>query len=436
MSLAKNSLAKDIELYFDRLWPLLRSITGEGVRQTHDILSELVKLERREIPTGTQVFDWIIPKEWKVNEAYLIDPNGKQILDVRENNLHLVNYSVPFRGMLSRNDLDPYLYSLPDKPTAIPYVTSYYAPRWGFCLSQYERDALPEGNYQVVVGTELFDGSLTLSEAVLPGESKDEVLISTYTCHPSLASNELSGPLVAAFLYRKLAKLESRRLTYRFVFLPETIGAITYLQLRGEHLKNHLIAGYVVTCIGDAGSFTYKRSRQSSLCANLALVDRAAEHTLRHSQKLHKILDFSPLGSDERQYCSPGFNLPVGSLMRSQYGTYPEYHTSLDNKSLVSFKAMAESVEMYLNIMKTLEANRTYHNLFPYGEPQLGKRGLYETIGRNTIPELSSAVFWLLNYADGEHDLLWMAEKSGYSIELLHKAAQACLEANLIWVTS
>lgn len=426
------SLAKEIETYFDRLWPILRSITGEGVRQTHDILSEIVKLERTEISSGTQVFDWTIPKEWKVNEAYIIDPNGKRILDVKENNLHLVNYSIPFRGILSKSELGGHLYSLPDKPTAIPYVTSYYSPRWGFCLSQQERDKLPDGNYQVVVDTELFEGSLTLSEAVLQGESQDEVLISTYTCHPSLASNELSGPLVTAFLYKELARLEHRRLTYRFVFLPETIGAITYLHLRGEHLKKHLVAGYVVTCIGDAGNFTYKRSRQSSIGPTLALVDRAAEHVLKHSERAYKVLDFSPLGSDERQYCSPGFNLPVGSLMRSQYGTYPEYHTSLDNKDFVSFEAMAESVQMYLSVMKTLEQNRIYKNLFPHGEPQLGKRGLYETLGRNTIPELSSAVFWLLNYADGEHDLLDIAEKSDYSVELLDKAAKACLEAKII----
>lgn len=421
------SLAKELENYFDRLWPILRSITGLGVRQTHDILSELVRLERTEVPSGTQVFDWTVPKEWKANEAYLIDPHGKRLLDVRDNNLRLVNYSVPFRGVISKNELEQHLYSLPDKPTAIPYVTSYYAPRWGFCLSQHERDALPDGNYQVVIDTEMIDGSLTLSEAVLPGESADEVLISTYTCHPSLANNELSGPLVAAFLYRELARLEQRHFTYRFVFLPETIGAITYLHLRGEHLTKHLVAGYVVTCIGDAGNFTYKRSRQET-----SLADRAAEHTLKHSGKPYKTLDFSPLGSDERQYCSPGFNFPVGSLMRSMYGTYPEYHTSLDNKSFISFEAMAESVQMYLRVMKTLESNRLYKNLFPHGEPQLGKRGLYETIGRNTIPELSSAVFWLLNYGDGEHDLLWIADKSGYSIELLGKAAQACLEVGII----
>jgi aminopeptidase-like protein len=431
-TITSMSLAKEIESYFDRLWPILRSITGEGVRQTHTILSELVPLERFEIPTGTQVFDWTIPKEWRVREAYVIDPNGTRILDVRNNNLHLLNYSVPFQGVLSKSELNDHLYSLPDKPDAIPYITSYYAPRWGFCLSQHERDALLDGDYQVVVDTELIDGSLTLSEAVLPGESKEEVLLSTYTCHPSLANNELSGPLVTAFLYRALAALPKRRLTYRFVFLPETIGAIAYLQLRGEHLKKHLVAAYVVTCIGDKGNFTYKRSRQET-----SLADRAAEHclkqhSLKHSAKPHSILSFSPLGSDERQYCSPGFNLPVGSLMRSMYGTYPEYHTSLDNKNFISFEAMAESVEMYLTILKALESNRTYTNLYPHGEPQLGKRGLYETLGRNTIPELSSAVFWLLNYSDGNHDLLWIAAKSGYGIELLEKAAQACLEAGLI----
>jgi aminopeptidase-like protein len=420
------SLADDIAIYFDRLWPILRSITGAGVRQTHDILSELVKLERHEIPTGTPVFDWVIPKEWVVREAYVIDPSGKRILDIQENNLHLLNYSIPFRGVVSKGELEQHLYSLPNQPTAIPYVTSYYAPRWGFCLSQQQRDTLPEGDYQVFIDTEMIDGSLTISDAVLPGETEQEVLISTYTCHPSLASNELSGPLVAAFLYQKLSKFKKRRLTYRFVFLPETIGAIAYLSLRGEHLKNSLVAGYVVTCIGDAGNFTYKRSRSYP-----SLADRVAEHVLKHLGE-SKVIDFSPLGSDERQYCSPGFNLPMGSLMRSMYGTFPEYHTSLDNREFISFAAMAESVETYFKVMMALENNVFYKNLFPYGEPQLGKRGLYETLGRNTIPELSSAVFWLLNFTDGEHDLLAIAEKSGFSIELLQQAVQACLDTGLI----
>jgi aminopeptidase-like protein len=421
------SLADDIAIYFDRLWPILRSITGAGVRQTHDILSELVNLEHYEIPTGTPVFDWVIPKEWVVREAYVIDPSGKRILDIQENNLHLLNYSIPFRGVISKEELEQHLYSLPNQPTAIPYVTSYYAPRWGFCFSQQQRDTLPEGDYQVFIDTEMIDGSLTISEAVLPGETEQEVLISTYICHPSLANNELSGPLVAAFLYQKLSGLKKRRLTYRFVFLPETIGAIAYLSLRSEYLKKNLVAGYVVTCVGDAGNFTYKRSRSYP-----SLADRAAEHVLKHLDKASKVIDFSPLGSDERQYCSPGFNLPMGSLMRSMYGTFPEYHTSLDNRDFISFTSMAESVETYFKVMMALENNVFYKNLFPYGEPQLSKRGLYETLGRNTIPELSSAVFWLLNFADGEHDLLAIAEKSGFSIELLQQAVQACLDTGLI----
>lgn len=421
------SLADEIAIYFDRLWPIFRSITGTGVRQTHDILSEIVNLERHEIPTGTPVFDWVIPKEWVVREAYIIDPSGKRILDIQENNLHLLNYSLPFRGNVSKQELEQHLYSLPDKLTAIPYVTSYYAPRWGFCLSQQQRDTLPEGDYQVFIDTEMIDGSLTISEAVLKGETEQEVLISTYTCHPSLANNELSGPLVAAFLYQKISKLKKRRLTYRFVFLPETIGAIAYLSLRGEHLKQNLAAGYVVTCIGDAGNFTYKRSRSYP-----SLADRAAEHVLKHLGQESKVIAFSPLGSDERQYCSPGFNLPMGSLMRSMYGTFSEYHTSLDNREFISFTAMAESVETYFKVMMALENNVFYKNLFPYGEPQLGQRGLYETLGRNTIPELSSAVFWLLNFADGEHDLLAIAEKSGFSIKLLQQAVQACVDTGLI----
>ena len=420
----KESLA-DIEHYFDRLWPILRSITGAGVRETHDILSELVRLERFEIPTGTKVFDWEIPKEWNLKEAYVIDPNGKRILDIAENNLHLINYSVPFRGILSKTELDKQLHSLPDQPDAIPYLTSYYKERWGFCLSQRQREQLPEGNYEVIIDAQHCDGSLTLSEAVLEGKSKQEVLISSYTCHPSLANNELSGPLVAAFLYKRLAKLKKRHLTYRFVFLPETIGALAYLSLRGEHLRENLVAGYVVTCIGDDAPFTYKRSRQET-----SLADRAAEHCLKGVT--HKLLPYSPIGSDERQYGSPGFNLPIGSLMRSMYGTYPEYHSSLDNKNFISFEALQGSVDKYEEICLTLEHNRSYLNLFPYGEPRLDKHGLYDSFGHSSVPDLTQKVLWLLNYSDGKHDLLDIAEKSGFSLLSLHKAAQACLKAGLL----
>jgi aminopeptidase-like protein len=419
-------IEEELEAYFDRLWPLLRSITGDGVRQTHGILGELLPLTRFEIPTGTEVFDWTVPPEWVVREAYVAAPDGQRLLDVHENNLHLVNYSAPFRGRLSRRELEQYLYSRPDLPQAVPYVTSYYDRRWGFCISHDDRLRLPEGDYDIVVDTDLIDGSLTISEAVLPGETPQEILISTYTCHPSLANNELSGPLVAAFLYRQLAALEARRLTYRFVFLPETIGSVAYLAMRGDHLLERLVAGYVVTCVGDAGPFTYKRSRRRN-----SIADRAALHCLRRWPEA-RIVDFFPSGSDERQYCSPGFDLPVGSIMRTMYGKYPEYHTSLDDKSLISFAAMRETIELYARTCRVIDRNRSYVSLKPLGEPQLGKRGLYPTIGGQAGTERIEALLWLLNYSDGKHDLLAIADRSGIDFEVLAEAADKCIEHRLL----
>lgn len=426
MTESRTETQGEIAAYFDRLWPILRSITGVGVRESHDILAELLPLERFEVPSGTQVFDWTVPQEWVVRDAYVVTPDGRRILDVRENNLHLVNYAVPFRGQLSRTELDAHLYSLPEQPDAIPYVTSYYAPRWGFCLTHRERQRLPEGTYEVVVDTEHTGGSLTLSEAVLPGESGEEVLLSTYTCHPSMANNELSGPLVTAFLYRRLAGWEGRRHTYRFAFVPETIGALAYLKLRGKTLKRRLVAGYVVTCAGDDAPFTYKRSRRGDTVA-----DRAALHVLGKYPDT-KVHAFFPQGSDERQYCSPGFDLPVGSMMRSMYGTYPEYHTSLDNREFISLAALQGSVDLYERVLKTLELNRSYRNLAPYGEPNLGKRGLYPARGTDRPEERVAATLWVLNYSDGAHDLLHIAELSGLDVTVLADAARACLKAGLL----
>ncbi len=418
---------EQIEALFDRLWPLLRSITGDGVRATHDILSELLPLQRIEVPSDTRVFDWVVPKEWVVREAYVIAPDGRRILDVAENNLHLVNYSVAFRGTLSHAALDKHLHSRPDMPDAIPYVTSYYEPRWGFCLSEHERAALSEGDYQVVVDTELKDGALTISEAVLPGRDSAEVLISTYTCHPSLANNELSGPLVAALLYRRLAAWPERRLTYRFVFTAETIGAIAYLARRGDHLREHLIAGYVATCCGLDTHFTYKRSRRGN-----SLADRAALHALKSLGTDHRVRDFAPTGSDERQYCSPGFNLPVGSLIRGAYGEYPQYHTSFDDKSLIDFAALRGTVDVFEAMCRSLDRNETFENLLPYGEPQLGRRGLYPTLGAVDQAERVQAIMWVLNLSDGNHDLLSIAERSGLSIDQLWNAAFASEKAGIL----
>ncbi len=417
----------EIERLFDRLWPLPRSITGQGLRQTHDILSEFVPLRHIEMRSGTQVFDWTVPMEWVVRKAYLVAPDGRHMLDFAENNLRLVGYSTPFRGGLLREKLEPHLHSRPDLPDAVPYVTSYYAPHWGFCLSERERRALPQGKYQVVVDTEFKEGTVTLSEAVLTGSEPDEVLISTYTCHPSLANNELSGPIAAVFLYRRLAAWPKRRLTYRFVFAPETIGALCHLAIRGEHLRQRLVAGYVVTCVGLPTRFTYKRSR-----AGDTLADLAAVHALRHFGVAYELRDFAPMGSNERQYCSPGFNLPVGSLMRGVYGEYPEYHTSLDNKALISFEALQGSIDVYETMCRALDQNLTYRNLLPFGEPQLGKRSLYPTLSTVDQNKYVGPMMWLLNLSDGRHDLLTIAERSGVPIELLWQAARAAEEKGIL----
>jgi len=415
--------------YFDRLWPLLRSLTGEGVRQTHDVLSELVPLERLEIPSGTACFDWTVPPEWICRQAHVTAPDGRRMLDVTEHNLHLVNYSAPFRGTVTRTQLEEHLHSLPNQADAIPYVTSYYARRWGFCLTQRQRDHLPEGDYQVVVDTEHVAGSLTISHAVLPGDERDEVMISTYTCHPSLANDNLSGPLAAAFLYRRLAALPQRRLTYRFCWLPETIGSIAYLHRLGEHLRQRLVAGYVVSCVGDSAPFTYKRSRRGGTPA-----DRAALVALRKfSGERLRVLDFDPSGSDERQFCSPGFDLPVGVIARSIYGSYPEYHTSLDNRDFISFEALVESVDALFATLLVLDRNRVFRRTNPCGEPQLGGRGLYPTLGTGRQrDEWLVALRWLLNLADGRHDLVAIAERSGSDFDLLHELAKECLQTKLI----
>jgi aminopeptidase-like protein len=422
--------AHEIEDIFDRLWPIMRSLTGDGVRRTLDILSEIVPISRIEIPSGTQAFDWRVPQEWNFNEAYIIDPLGRRILDAAENTLHLVNYSIPFSGRMGLKELQNHLFSLPERPEAIPYVTSYYAPRWGFCLSQIMRDQLTDGEYAVVVDTTLKDGTLTLGEVILPGEEEREILFSSYVCHPSLANNELSGPIVAAYLCRALSKVQSRRLTYRFVFLVETIGAISYLARHGEHLQRNLHAGYVVTCTGTSAPYVYKRSRRGDTVA-----DRAALYVLGQSAPdYHAAIDFDPAdGSDERQYCSPGFDLPVGSLMRTRYNTYPEYHTSNDNKSFVSFDAMRETIGVYCELCQTLEQNVIYENTIKFGEPQLGRRGLYGSLGGAFGPEAShAALLWLLNLADGTRDLLAIAERSKVDIKLLAEVSQRACGAGIV----
>lgn len=411
------------------MWPLNRSLTGDGNRESLRILSEIIPLEIKEIPSGTPCFDWQVPSEWKINTAWIKDSQGKTLIDFQHNNLHLMGYSKAVHEKMSFDQLKPHLYTLPDQPELIPYVTSYYQQRWGFCLSHHDFENLDRTEeYEVFIDAEFLEqGSMTVGEILLPGSTEEEVLFSTYICHPSLANNELSGPLVAAFLYDELRKIEKRKYTYRFLFAPETIGALYHLSIYGEGWKKNLKAGFVLTCVGDSGNFTYKRSRR---CNSLA--DRAVELILKQTESDYKILDFEPRGSDERQYCSPGFNLPVGSLMRTKHGDYPEYHTSADNKDFISFEAMQASVEKYRQIVEVLEWNENYINRLPYGEPQLGRRGLYPQVSQKGAHHSIDAMMWLLNYSDGQHDLIEISEKSGILIKDLIKAVQKLRENGIL----
>lgn len=410
-----------------RLFPICRSLTGDGVRTTLKILREVVPLKVVEVPSGTRVFDWTIPDEWNVRDAYIKDGSGRRVVDFKKNNLHLVGYSVPFHGRMSLDELRPNLHSLPRMPGAIPYVTSYYARRWGFCLAHRELKRLRRGTYEVKVDTTLAPGALTYAELLVPGRSDSEVLVSTYVCHPSMANNELSGPVVAAFLARSLLDGPRPRLSYRFVFVPESIGSITYISRNLDHLRRKTVAGYVVTCVGDPGGFSYLRTRSGDL-----MVDRLTEHVLRNSGARFKTYDFTTSGSDERQYGAPGVDLPVGSLMRTKYGHYRQYHTSLDDLSLVTPRGLEGSLEMYTRCVAALEANRILArtNLC---DPQLGRRGLYPNL--STPSSITSAVFDMVNtlaYCDGTNDLLAVAERLGRPIEALAPIVDDLTRAGLL----
>jgi aminopeptidase-like protein len=419
----------ELEMYFDRLWPICRSITGEGVRQTLHVLSEIHPIQVHEIPSGTQVLDWTIPREWSIRDAFIEKPDGTRIARFSVNNLHVVNYSMPIDEWVDYDVLKNHVHTVPHMPDAVPYITSYYKESWGFCMAQKEWDSLDRNaRYRVYINSTLKEGSLTYGEIVLPGNSDEEVFFSTYVCHPSMANNELSGPLVAIFLARLLSQLPERRFTYRFVFIPETIGAIAYLSKHGSHLKEHVKAGLVVTCAGDKGAFHYKRSRSGS-----AEIDRIVEHVLAHESTNPVIYDFAPDGSDERQYCSPGFNLPVGSLMRTPYYRYKEYHTSLDNKDFISFEALDGSIRMYARVCELLEWNRRYINQFPFGEPQLGKRGLYpEVLPPGGSREYVDNLLYLLNFSDGTYDLVDIAKRRGVFALNLVPVIRACLEKGVL----
>jgi aminopeptidase-like protein len=418
-------IGEDLHDFAAELYPICRSITGDGIRRTLAMIQDRIPLQLSEVPTGTQVFDWTVPKEWNIRDAYIKDAHGKYIVDFHQTNLHVLNYTTPVHATMSLSELKPHLYTLPAHPDWIPYRTSYYQDNWGFCLSHKQMLTFADGDYEVFVDSSLADGHLTYGECYLPGSSTDEVLISCHACHPSLANDNLSGLTVATALAKLLCGTELRY-SYRFLFIPGTIGAITWLARNSEKV-DRIRHGLVLTGIGDAGGFHYKKSRRGN-----AEIDRTAAHVLRHCGEPSEVLEFSPYGYDERQYCSAGFNLPVGCLMRSVWGTFPEYHTSADNLDFIHPEQLARSLRLCVSMVDVLENNRAYLNQNPCCEPQLGKRNLYRGTGGESIDSEINARLWVLNFSDGDHSLLDIAERSGLSFAAIHDAAELLRENGLL----
>ncbi len=419
-----SATGEEMHALVERLYPLCRSITGDGVRATLEIVGEHVPLEVHEVPTGTQVLDWTVPQEWNIRDAYVADATGRRVVDFAASSLHVLGYSVPVARRMPLAELREHLHTLPDHPSWVPYRTSYYKPTWGFCLAQDTLDALPDGEYEVRIDSTLADGHLTYAEHVIPGQVPDEVIVSCHVCHPSLANDNLAGIAVATYLAKALAERQPYY-TYRFIYAPGTIGAITWLARNAERI-DRVKHGLVLACAGDPGQLTYKKSRRGD-----AEIDRVMGHVL--AERPHLVKEFSPYGYDERQYCSPGFDLGVGSLSRTPYAGYPEYHTSADNPDFVSPAAMEDTLAVCREAFGVLNRNRRYVNLSPYGEPQLGRRGLYESLGgRSDAQQAQMAMLWVLSLSDGEHSLLDVAERAGLEFGTVVAAADALHDAGLI----
>jgi aminopeptidase-like protein len=418
--------AKAMMALIEELFPICRSITGNGVRQTLAILGRYIPLEVNEVPSGTPVLDWTVPREWNIREAYIACPNGTRIVDFAANNLHVVQYSGSIDAVMSLAELRPHLQTLPEQPDWIPYRTSYYVENWGFCLPHRQLSSLADGLYRVVIDSDLEPGHLSYGELSIPGETDDTVIFSCHVCHPSLANDNLSGIAVATMLARHLQTLRPRY-TYRFLFIPGTIGSLTWLA-RNEDKIGRIVHGLVLSCLGDSGGMTYKQSRRGN-----AAIDHIVAHVLRNDDVPHRITPFVPYGYDERQYCSPGFNLPMGCLMRTPNGEYPEYHSSADNLSLLRPESLAHSLAVLRHIVACLEGNVVYRSRNPKGEPQLGRRGLYAGVGgQRTASYDQMALLWVLNLADGNHSLLDMAERAGLPFAKMRAAADALVAAELL----
>jgi aminopeptidase-like protein len=415
-----------LEMYelMRELFPICRSLSGNGVRETLDIISQYISLTVTEVPTGTKVFDWTVPKEWNINAAWIADSSGKRIVDFERCNLHVLGYSAPVRSTMPLSELRDHLFIHRTNPDWIPFRTSYYDENWGFCLSRRQLDAVEEGSsYEVCIDSTLSDGSITYGEAVIGGEEPAEVLLSTYICHPSLCNDNLSGIVLLAIVGKYLSRMPLRY-SYRLLFSPGTIGPISWLARNEDRL--HMIAhGLVASCVGDPGPPTYKKSRRGN-----AEIDRAVATVLRDRSGEHTIREFTPLGGDERQFCSPGINLPVGALSRTPADEFPEYHSSGDNFELVQPEHLGESFGLYLRVLDVLEQNAFYVNKNPKGEPQLGKRGLYRTIGGG--PSREASLLWVLNLSDGTQSLLDIAERSRIPFPAVRQAALLLEEHGLL----
>ncbi len=410
----------------DRLYPICRSITGPGVRETLAVIQESIELSIIEVPSGTPVFDWTVPLEWTLREAWVEDPSGTRVIDVADHNLHVVSYSTPVDMTLSREALEAHLHSLPEQPDAIPYRTSYYAETWGFCVSHERRTQLPKGTYRVHIDATLAPGSMSYGECFIPGTSGKEILVSTHICHPSLANDNLSGISVATHLAKHFANAGELRHGMRFVFVPGTIGAITWLA-QNEDLIPNIISGLVLSGIGDSGPLTYKRSRRGD-----GLIDRLFEHHLAALPNAN-IRPFIPYGYDERQYCSPGIDISAGCLMRTPYGEYPEYHSSGDNLAFINAASLAESAEVCARVLQDAQCVDRYRNLQPKCEPQLGRRGLYDNVGgENQSKDAQLALLWMLSYSDGHHSTLDIQQLSGIDLTALNHAAERLIASDLL----
>jgi aminopeptidase-like protein len=423
-------IGKEIHQFAKELWPINRSITGDGVRETLERISKhLTRLSIKSVSSGTQVFDWIVPNEWNVKEAYIITPSGKKICDFSLNNLHLVGYSIPFKGTVSLNELKKHLYTIPDQPNAIPYITSYYEERWGFCLSQDQFNALESGNYKVVINSTLSKGELNYGELLIKGKSDKEIFLSTYICHPSMANNELSGIAVVTFLSKWLQEIDETNFSYRIIFIPETIGSIAYLSQNYKDMKNKIFAGFNVSCVGDNRSYSFLPSRNGNTISDLI-----SKHVLKWIDSNFIEYSWFDRGSDERQYCAPGIDLPIASIFRTKYGSYPEYHTSLDDlDNVVTPQGLNGGYIALQQAIKAIENNKKY-KVTILCEPQMGKRGLYPTLSTKKENEEIRLMMNFISLCDGKNSLLDIAEKLNVPIWNLYDLANK-LESHKIIVT-